>query len=121
MADSSGLVQKFISGEKRIVVSSYGQLAGVDLGEADIVVNFDFPHSSEGYMHSVLCANQQHGRSMHRHRNPLVINLVSDEEMSAAKLLQGIATKRERLTGEIVSSPGEKRPLHIGKFRIKNI
>jgi ATP-dependent RNA helicase DDX6/DHH1 len=72
-ADRNRVFHDFRSGECRCLVSSDLFTRGIDIQTVNIVINFDFPKSSETYLHRI-------GRSGRYGHLGLAINFISDSD-----------------------------------------
>ena len=68
--DRTGIVNKFRSGETRILLSTDLLSRGIDVQQVSIVINYDIPMNIENYIHRI-------GRSGRFGRKGLSINLVT--------------------------------------------
>ena len=68
--DRTGIVNKFRSGETRILLSTDLLSRGIDVQQVSIVINYDIPMKIENYIHRI-------GRSGRFGRKGLSINLVT--------------------------------------------
>lgn len=68
--DRNDIVQKFRSGETRILLSTDLLSRGIDVQQVSIVINFDIPYSIDSYIHRI-------GRSGRFGRKGVAINLIT--------------------------------------------
>lgn len=68
--DRNDVVQKFRSGETRILLSTDLLSRGIDVQQVSIVINFDIPYSIDSYIHRI-------GRSGRFGRKGVAINLIT--------------------------------------------
>ena len=68
--DRNDVVQKFRSGETRILLSTDLLSRGIDVQQVSIVINFDIPYSIDRYIHRI-------GRSGRFGRKGVAINLIT--------------------------------------------
>jgi len=68
--DRNDIVEKFRSGETRILLSTDLLSRGIDVQQVSIVINFDIPYSIDNYIHRI-------GRSGRFGRKGVAINLIT--------------------------------------------
>jgi superfamily II DNA/RNA helicase len=68
--DRNDIVEKFRSGETRILLSTDLLSRGIDVQQVSIVINFDIPYSIDSYIHRI-------GRSGRFGRKGVAINLIT--------------------------------------------
>jgi ATP-dependent RNA helicase DDX6/DHH1 len=71
--DRNMVFHNFTQGECRILVSTDLVTRGIDVPSVNVVINFDFPRSTESYLHRI-------GRSGRFGNEGLAINMVTEED-----------------------------------------
>lgn len=71
--ERSGIMQQFISGSVRILITTNLLARGIDVQQVSVVINYDLPHATENYIHRI-------GRSGRFGRKGLAINFATSRD-----------------------------------------
>jgi ATP-dependent RNA helicase DDX6/DHH1 len=94
-SDRNRVFHEFREGNSRTLVSSDLFTRGIDIQAVNVVINFDFPHTSETYLHRI-------GRSGRFGHYGLAINFItSDDLVDMYKIEQELATEIKPLPTKI--------------------
>jgi translation initiation factor 4A len=68
--DRSRIMNEFISGSSRLLISTDLLARGIDIQQVSLVINYDLPQNNENYIHRI-------GRSGRFGRKGVAINLIT--------------------------------------------
>lgn len=80
-SDRNDVMEKFKSGQSRILLSTDLLSRGIDVQQLSLVINFDLPKSKETYIHRI-------GRSGRYGRKGVAINLITDRDINSMKEIE---------------------------------
>lgn len=86
-------VQKFQSGEIRVLIATDLIARGIDVTDVSHVINFDIPENPENYIHRI-------GRTGRADKNGIAINFVSEKDEPAFRAIE-VFTKQELVFSEV--------------------